>query len=280
MTVLAGEDKSLEAGSLRFWSRVRDAWLDLAAGASQSWMWTALAIQDIKLRYRGSVLGPIWLTLSTLVTVAAIGLIYSRLFDMNAAQYLPYLTVGLIVWQFISALLMEGCQTFITVESVIQESPIPLSTHAYRVVFRNLLVLAHSAVVILVGLLLFPIAVDWRVFEVLPALLLISINGLWISILFGMISARFRDVPPIVANFLQVLFLATPIFWPIEALGNWRLIAEINPFFAAVDAVRAPLLGAPLNPATWPLLIVVSITGCVVTFVFFARFRFRIAYWA
>lgn len=279
MRVLAGEDKSLEAGSLRFWSRVRDAWLDLATGASQSWMWTALAIQDIKLRYRGSVLGPMWLTVSTLIMVAAIGLIYSRLFNMRASEYLPYLTLGLIAWQFIASLLVEGCQTFIASETIIRESPIAMSVHAYRVVFRNLLILAHNVVVVPVGLFLFPIALDWRALQVLPALVLISINGVWVAILFGMISARFRDVPPIVASFLQVLFLATPIIWPVDALGDLRLIAAINPFFAAVDAIRAPMLGVPVSPATWPVLIVTTMMGCLGTFAFFARFRARIAYW-
>ena len=78
-------------------SRIAVAWRDLADGAAKSWMWTALAFQDIRLRYRGSVLGPFWLTISTLVMAAAMGLVYSRLFDMNIRTYLPYLITGLVV---------------------------------------------------------------------------------------------------------------------------------------------------------------------------------------
>lgn len=260
-------------------SSARDAWCDLSTGLSQSWIWIALAMQDIRLRYRGSILGPFWLTLSTVIMVAAIGVIYSRLFHMEADTYLPYLALGLITWQFVSSLFIDGCQTFLAAEGIIQQVPISFSVHAYRVVFRNLIILAHNAVIIPLGFLFFRIHLGWHVFQVVPALILLSINGVWAAILFGMISSRFRDIPPIVASLLQVIFFATPIMWPISSLGNWRFIADFNPAFAAVDVLRAPLLGTAVEPHSWLLLLLTTIAGCIVSFGFFARFRSRIAYW-
>ena len=55
-----------------------------------------MLLQDVKLRYRGSILGPFWLTLSTLILVAAMGGIYARLFGMEVSHYLPFLTIGLV----------------------------------------------------------------------------------------------------------------------------------------------------------------------------------------
>ena len=94
-----------------------------------------------------------------------------------------------------------------------------------------------------------------------------------------MISTRFRDVPPIVASFLQVLFFMTPIIWPPELLGHWHPVAALNPLFAAVDVVRAPLLGVPIAATSWIMLVGVTVVGCSITFAVFARFRGRIAYW-
>ncbi len=65
-------------------SPVSAAWSDIISGAAKSWLWMALAFQDIKLRYRGSVLGPFWLTISTVVMVASMGVIYSTLFNISA----------------------------------------------------------------------------------------------------------------------------------------------------------------------------------------------------
>jgi ABC-type polysaccharide/polyol phosphate export permease len=95
------------------------AWMDLVEGTARSWMWSAMAMQDIKLRYRGSVLGPFWLTISMIVMIVAIGLIYARLFNMDVGRYLPFLTVGLVIWQFVSSLITDGCQTFLSSQNVI-----------------------------------------------------------------------------------------------------------------------------------------------------------------
>jgi homopolymeric O-antigen transport system permease protein len=255
------------------------AWRDIADGFSKRWMWAALALQDIRLRYRGSVLGPFWLTISTLVMVVAMGVIYARLFRTDVATYLPYLSLGLIVWQMLSSTISEGCDTFLRQQSVIQQVPIPFSIHAYRNVCRNFIVLAHNIVILPIGFVLFAIPVNWYTLEIIPACLLLAINGFWISILLGLIGARFRDVPPIVASFLQVLFFVTPIIWPVEMLGEWQAIAILNPLFAAIDVMRAPLLGTAAVGSSWIVLLIMTVLGSSVTFALFARFRTRIAYW-
>jgi ABC-2 type transport system permease protein/lipopolysaccharide transport system permease protein len=260
-------------------SRAAAAWRDLAEGAARSWMWTALALQDIKLRYRGSMLGPFWLTISTVVMIGAMGAIYSSLFHMDVATYLPYLTIGLVIWQFISTVITEGCETFLRAESVIQQIPIPFSIHAYRSVCRNLLVLAHSCVIIPIVLAIVGQSIDWRVVEAVAGLALLAINAFWVSVLLGMVSARFRDVPPIVGNFLQVTFFLTPVFWPLDAVGSWKPILALNPLFAAIDVIRAPLLGTSAVASSWPIVSAVTVLGCAVSFALFARFRTRIAYW-
>jgi len=255
------------------------AWRDLADGFAKSWMWTALALQDIKLRYRGSLLGPFWLTISTLVMVVAMGIIYARLFHVEMTTYLPYLTLGLIVWQTLSTTIAEGCDTFMREQNVIQQVPIPFSIHAYRNVCRNFIVLAHNFIIVPIGLIAFAIPIDWGVLSIIPALLLLAVNSLWVSILLGLVSTRFRDLPPIVSSILQILFLVTPILWPIELLGDWQGIAALNPVFAAIDVIRAPLLGVATSGSSWIVLVLTTITGCAVTFAAFARFRSRIAYW-
>lgn len=255
------------------------AWRDLADGWRKRWMWSALALQDIKLRYRGSMLGPFWMTISTFVMVLAMGVIYSQFFHMNVRVYLPYLAVGLIVWQLLSNMITEGCDTFLQAASVIQQVPIPFSIHVYRGVCRNFIVFAHNLILVPIGWIVFAIPIDWRLIELLPAGLLLAVNGVWISALLGLISARFRDIPPIVTSFLQVIFFLTPVIWPVEALRDWRAVATFNPLFAAIDVVRGPLLGRPTADSSWFALGIVTLLGCSVTFALFARFRSRIAYW-
>jgi ABC-type polysaccharide/polyol phosphate export permease len=260
-------------------SRVGAAWDDLAEGVSKSWMWSAMAMQDITMRYRGSVLGPFWLTISMAIMIAALGLIYSRLFNMEINRYLPFLTVGLVVWQFVSQMMVDGCQTFLTVQNIIHQVRLPFSVHAWRNVCRNLIILAHNIVIVPLVLIPFSVPVGWDALVIVPALAILAIDGFWISILLGMLSARYRDVPPIVINFVQVVFFITPIFWPPEALGIWAPYLPLNPLFAAIDVVRAPLLGAQPMPYSWTVLLITTVLGCAATFALFIKFRPRIAYW-
>src|SRR4051794_15879950 len=109
---------------------------------------SALAWQDIKLRYRGSVLGPFWMNISTVAMIAGMAIIYSQLFGMDIRKYVPYLAIGLIVWQFLEGIITEGCQTFLNEAAVIHEVRVPFSIHVYRSVLRNLIVFAHNMVIV------------------------------------------------------------------------------------------------------------------------------------
>ena len=260
-------------------SRTALASQDIIAGFRKSWMWTALAMQDIRLRYRGSVLGPFWLTISTIVMIVTMGLVYSRIFKIEMHSYLPYLTIGLITWQYIATVINEGCHTYLGMQSVIHQVRLPLSLYAYRSVYRNVIVLAHTFAIVPFVLLFYGVAVGANIVLLIPALLLLLINSFWVSILLGMISARYRDVPSIVANFVQVAFFITPVFWTVDALGPLQAVAELNPLFALLDVIRAPLLGKDPAQTSWIVLPIATIVGCSLTFAFFARFRERIAYW-
>jgi ABC-2 type transport system permease protein/lipopolysaccharide transport system permease protein len=260
-------------------TQVRAAARDIRDGFRRRWMWQVLAMQDIKLRYRGSVLGPFWVTISTFALVIAIGMIYPRLLNVSARDYIPYLAVGLVVWSFIATTINEGCSSLISANPVIRQIKLPFSIHAFRSVFRNLLTFAHSLAVIPFLLLAFATPLSWRMLLAIPAIVVLAINGCWITLLLGMLSARFRDIPPIVANFVSVAFFITPVFWHAEALVDEQWIAEINPLFAAVDVVRAPLIGQPLSAYSWPVLVMTTIVGCGVTFWVFVRMRSRIPYW-
>lgn len=261
-------------------SRVALAIADLIDGLRRSWLWATLAQQDIKLRYRGSVLGPFWQTLTTIVMIAGMGVIYAKLFHTELKDYLPMLTVGLIFWMFIAGLVTEGCGTFTGVGGVIQQVKLPFSLHVYRLVYRNLLTLGHNFVIVPIVLYIFPHPIEpWRLLELLPGLALILLNGVWIAILLGMVSARFRDVPPIVSSIIQVLFFMTPVMWPVESLGENAWWAQLNPLFAMLDVMRSPPLGMANAPYSWTILIVMTVVGCIGTFAFFARFRHRLAFW-
>ena len=260
-------------------SRYQRALHDFVSGVRRSWLWGELAKQDIRLRYRGSLLGPLWVTLSTAIWIGSMGVLYAKLFHTAAADYLPFLSIGLIIWTFVASLITEGCGTFTGASEIIHQVPLPYSVHVYQLVARNLLVLAHNCVIIPVVLWMFGVLPSWHVVLIPLAIVVFIVNGVWIAVLFGLVSSRYRDVPPIVASFVQVVFFVTPVFWTPATLGSWAPIGELNPIFAAIDVIRAPLLGQQVAQHSWLILLLTTAVGCAITFVLFARFRSRIPFW-
>ena len=253
---------------------------DLRNGLNAWELWGTLGWHDLRQRYRRSTFGPLWLTLSMGIMAGTIGVLYAGIFGQDIHDYLPFLAVGLIVWGFISTSIIEPCYVFILSEGVIRQVRAPLSIHIYRVVWRNLIVLAHNMVIYIIILIVFGIWPGAPVLLAIPALLLLSISAFSTGLLIGLLSARFRDLPPIIANATQILFLLTPILWRTDQLtGSRKLLAQLNPLYYIVEVMRMPLLGQVPPASNWICVIVVVALSCAVTLWFYVRFRARIAYW-
>ncbi len=244
-------------------------------------VWT-LSLFDIRLRYRGSLLGPFWLTLSTAVMIGAMGFLYARLFHQNVGGYLPFLTVSLILWSFISTVTSEGATCFTQSESMLRSMRMPHSLHAARVVVRNLLVLAHNIVVVAAVFMIFHIVPSLSAFSLVPAALLWCMDAFALSLLLGIFGARFRDIPPIINSVMQIAFYITPIMWNPDMLahrGLARVLVEFNPFFGIMEIMRGPLLHQPIAPFSWLLAVGYSALLCLFAGLVFIRARPRIPYW-
>jgi ABC-type polysaccharide/polyol phosphate export permease len=252
---------------------------DVVEGARASHLWGLLGWQDIRQRYRRSKIGPFWLTISMGVMVGSLGVLYAELFKMEVADYLPFIALGFMVWGLLSGLITEGCAAFIAAEGIIKQVGLPLSVHVYRVVWRNLIIFGHNAVIFLVVAVLFLIWPGWIGLLALPGLAFLCLNGIWIGLLLGLVSARFRDVPQIVASVMQVAFFLTPIIWKPTLLPSRAMVLDLNPFFHFVELVRAPLLGQAPGLASWLAVLGMTLGGWLATLALYRRYRWRIAYW-
>jgi lipopolysaccharide transport system permease protein len=259
--------------------RMAMAWRDLRETTTLWRLCWTLAALDIKLRYRGSMLGPFWLTLSTGVMVAAMGTIYATLFKIEMHNYLPFLAVSQVLWGFLAVLVTDACNGYTTNESMIRSVRMPFTLYAARMVLRNVLILAHNLVVIaVVDLVMW----NWpgpEVVLVVPGFAVWLVDGLAISLLLGAVCARFRDIPPIVASVMQMAFFVTPVIWKPQLIGDMQWMLPYNPFYTLLEIVRAPLLGEVPGGDVYLSAAVSSVLLCGLSWLLFARVRGRIAFW-
>lgn len=258
--------------------RQKLAWADIVEGIRLWPLAVALGSLDIRLRYRGSVLGPFWLTLSTTVMVISLGFLYSTLFKVNIHDYLPFLVLSQVLWMFLSSIISEACTCFTTMESA-NAIRMPFFMYAIRTLLRNVLVLAHNIVVIVGVFVYFTIWPGLTAFWALPGVLLWVVDGLAMCLLLGAFCARFRDIGPIVGSIMQIAFFMSPIIWKPEMIGEYVWTLPFNPFFDMIEIVRAPLLGSMPTGAVWLAALGYSAVLLAVTWAFFVRMRERIAFW-
>ena len=266
--------------NLTYGGRQRLAREDLMEGLRLSRLFRSLGWLDIKTRYRGSALGPFWLTLSMAVQAGTMGVLYAVLFHMKLHDFLPFITLSLVLWGFLSSLITDACIVFTQAEGTIRSMRMPFFVFAGQSIFRNILVLAHNLIVIVVVFAVFRIWPGAAVLAVLPALALWLVDAFAVTILLGAFCARFRDVPPIVGSIMQIAFYVSPIMWKPEQLpALQRSWLVYDPFYSLFEIVRAPLLGQMPHADVWISASVCSVVLCVVAWLGFVRVRSRIAFW-
>ena len=273
------EQKPVPVSPLPAASQVAAALFDLGKGARSLHLWGLLGWQDVRRRYRRSMIGPFWLTISMGVLVAVLSVLYGALLKVEIADYAPFLALGFIIWTLISGFINEGCSAFTDAGSIIKQVDLPLSVHVYRVVWRNLLIFFHNAAIFVVVAIIFSIRPGWTGLLVVPGLVLLCLNGVWMGLLFGLISARFRDVPPVMDSIVRIAFFVTPIIWMPELLPGRAVLLDFNPFFHYVELVRAPLLGQAPQLVSWITVLGMTLGGWLVTLDMFRNYRRRVAYW-
>lgn len=266
----------LDAANPRRRARALD---DLSGGFRRWRLARALAWLDIRNRYRGSVLGPFWLSLSTAVMLVGLGVLYSILLRVEVRDYLPFLGISLICWNLIAQTVTDACTAFTAAEGPIRQMPLPYTVHVLRVVLRNAIIAAHNLPLIVIIFLIFGLVPDWGLLLLPLGLLLLGINAFAVSMLLGMVCARFRDVAQIVTSLMQIAFFMTPIIWKPDALKESAWIVLFNPFYVIMETVRAPLIEGGGSILVWVAAILATAVIAAISFAFFVRFRGRVAFW-
>ncbi len=200
------------------WARCRT---DIAPLFTRHVTWRALAAGDIKSKYRRTLLGPWWITATNAFTALIMGLVAGRFLGADMKTYLPHFMVSMTIWNFISSSLNEACYTMINAGGMIKAVDMPPLIHVMRMVQRNFIIFLHNAAVIPLIWLVYPWPIGVQSLLLPLGLLIVYASVVGGSVVVSMICVRYRDVPPLMASLLQLLFFISPIIWiPITDQGG------------------------------------------------------------
>lgn len=252
---------------------------DLARGLGRFRLLSGMALRNFRNQYKGAILGPFWLTITTAMTAAGLGVLYGQLFGLPLSTHLTYVTTAIIVWTMISAFITGGCDVFVGNSHIFKEFPLPLSLFAYRLVLMQVLTVIFRMIVLMIMLVIFPVKMTVVSWFALPGFILLLWIGFWGTLGLGVLNARYRDFGQLVAASLTFIFFVTPIFWLPGRLGPYSFVVEFNPFYHMIEVVRGPLLGHENIATNFAVTGAMAVVVPIISLALFGRWFHRLPYW-
>lgn len=208
----------------------------------------SLLIKDIKARYAGSVLGPLWVITTPLYQIFLYTFIFStilrvRFDDGGTSSFVVYLLAGLIPWLFFSEATIRGASSFLENGNIIKKVKFPaevcvVSAILSAVVTFSIYLILYSTILIYMGHFnpqTFPLIILPFIIQVL------LIFGL--SLGLGSIAVFFRDITQMIGMFINLFFFLTPIVYPASIIPeNVKWLFHINPFYFIIEIYRSLLV--------------------------------------
>jgi len=253
---------------------------DIGSAFSSWQIWLLLGTGDIRQRYSRSKLGQFWITLSMAFFVITIGAVYAQLFKQPLQEFLPYLASNYVVWTLISGILVDCATVFIQAEHYLRQEPLPKTLFVMRSLVRNTINFAHNILIVPCVMIVMGVMPTWTWLLVPVGLLLILSAGFFATLMLGILCTRFRDLPQVITNLVQIAFFITPVMWPAKYLrAEVYGVVEYNPFAAILNVAAEPMRG--VVPSQWSYALTVGTIAVLaaISLPLFARFRARVVYW-
>ena len=252
---------------------------DIFSGASRWRVWLDMSVRQFRNRYLGTIIGPFWLTFTTLMTTLGLGILYGKLFGAPLKTHLPYVCVALVVWSQVTGLLTNGASVFVNNKNTIQEYPLPYSFYAFKLLTSQFIAFGFRVLVLLGLFLVLQVPVTLLSSLAFIGLFLIFWIGFWSTLCLGILCTRYRYLSELITASMTFIFFVTPSFWYPDRLGEFAFIANYNPFYHLIEIVRSPLLGRPGIGLNYAVACGIAIIVCPLGFYLLGRYRHRLIYW-
>jgi lipopolysaccharide transport system permease protein len=216
----------------------------------------ALAGRDVKLRYKQTALGIIWVVLQPLMAAGVFSFVFGRVAQLPS-EHVPYFLfsyAGLLGWNLFNSTLTKTSGCLIGNSQLISKIFFPRLVLPFSVVPSVLIDFAVALVMMIVLFFLYHVHPTFGLL-LLPAwiaiLLLLSLGA---GLITAALTVSYRDVQYILPVFTQILMYASPIAYGLSyALTripkSYQRLYLMNPLAAPLEAFRASLLGTAWPPA-------------------------------
>ena len=216
---------------------------------------------ELKAQNQDSALGQVWHLLNPLLLIGVYYLIFGIILNVESRRgidnYLPFLIVGVIVFNYTRSSIQAGARMIVKNRKLVQSinfprAILPLSAIVAETVSH---MYAIPVMLVLVTLVDGGPPPQWTWLLLIPVTMLQAMFNLGISMVVARLSFHFRDLQQLLPFALRLYFYSSGVIIPIniDIINNATLVAvlQLNPAYAIVEMAREAVLLGPLDPRIW-----------------------------
>lgn len=257
----------------------------LVAELSELWhyrflVWN-LITRDLKVRYKRSFIGFVWVMLNPLLTMAVLTIVFANMFRWNINHFSIYLLVGILAWGFYSGGSNAAMNSLQTNGPILKKLYVPPTVFVSSAVGSGLVNFLFALGPFLLLSYIAGVTPSWTWAFLAVPMLLITLFTMGIALIIGSIFVFFRDVFEIYQVVLNAYYFATPIFYPLSLLPDpLRSLEQYNPMFLCIDAFRTAVISGSLPPLSETLPAAGFAVGAlIIGWIIFTRVEARFVYY-
>ena len=243
-------------------------------------IWAIAKVYSLVLRYRRTILGTLWLPAGLVFIVLAKGILFAGILSVPTERIIPNIAVGLLLWRLIAGILTSGCSAFSSFKRDFEAGYYPLFSPIFGVFVGELFIFIHGLIPILLISFFFILPSPSAIFYSLAGMILLMFCLIPVSFLLSILSTRYRDIAPLVASSMRVIYFLTPVLWlPEMAKGNYQWAVLLNPFYHLIEIIRAPLISQPVDGLNWIVVFCIALFCWIMVWTYYRIYRRRILLW-
>ena len=240
-----------------------------------------LVWRDLKVRYKQTLIGVAWAVIQPLFTMIVFSIFFGRLAGLpsDGLPHPIFYYTALLPWTYFANALAQASNSIVAHQQVITKVYFARVLLPVAGVLSGLADFAVAAAILFVMMFAYGIVPTWKVFWLLPLILLVILTAVAVSLWLSALNALYRDVRYAVPFLLQFWMFASPVAYPASLVPEaWRWLYGINPMAGVIEGFRWALTGA--GPGPGPMMAVsigVVLIVLVAGFFFFQRVERTVA---
>jgi len=229
-------------------------------------LFAILAMRDVKLRYKQTLLGVTWVILQPLVASLIFAIIFGRIASLpsDGKPYLLFVYVGMLPWNLFSGSLQRAGNSLITDAKLITKVYFPRLIIPIASSAAVLIDFAVAFVVMLVLLVIYhdQVSLTWNILSLPLLLLLVLLASVGVSLFLSALNVYYRDFMYALPFVIQVWMYASPLVYSANMIPErWRALYALNPMTGIIDGFRWCLLGTSDFP--WVSIVLSVAVSCL-----------------